>query len=220
MAYELYWISGSPYAWRAQLALEIKGLDYVSRRLDPADRAHKSPEYLAMNPRGKVPVLRDGDVTVYESLAILAYLESKHAEPPLFGRAAVETAFIWQRVFELENYVRPAIFGMAVPFFAGQAAEKAEEIKTFAADSHTELKPIEDTLSRADYLAGQTVLAADVVFVPILQSLLRALGKDEAAPLDLGFLPLDKTYPRIAAWMSRIEAIPGYDKTYPPHWRD
>jgi hypothetical protein len=59
-----------------------------------------------------------------------------------------------------------------------------------------------------------------VVFVPILQSLLRALGKDEAAPLDLGFLPLDKTYPRIAAWMSRIEAIPGYDKTYPPHWRD
>jgi glutathione S-transferase len=31
-------------------------------------------------------------------------------------------------------------------------------------------------------------------------------------------LPLDKTYPQIAAWVARVEALPGYDKTYPPHW--
>ena len=48
---------------------------------------------------------------------------------------------------------------------------------------------------------------------------LRATAKDEAARLGLGFLPFDERYPGLAAWMSRIEALPGYDKTYPPHWK-
>ncbi len=86
MALELYWISGSPFAWSAMLALEIKGLAYESRRLDPGKREQKTPEYLAMNPRGKVPMLKDGDTVICESTAILAYLESKYPEPPCSAR--------------------------------------------------------------------------------------------------------------------------------------
>jgi hypothetical protein len=40
-----------------------------------------------------------------------------------------------------------------------------------------------------------------------------------ARPLELGFLPLETTYPALAAWVKRIEALPGYERTYPPHWR-
>lgn len=94
MTYEIYWISGSPYAWRALLGLAIKGVDYQSRILQASEREHKAPWFLHMNPRGKVPVLKDGDTVVYESLAILAYLDVKHPEPPLFGATPEETARI------------------------------------------------------------------------------------------------------------------------------
>ena len=50
-----HWMSGSPFAWRVMLALEYKGLTYESRRKDPSKREHKSDDYLAINPRGKVP---------------------------------------------------------------------------------------------------------------------------------------------------------------------
>ncbi len=48
---------------------------------------HKSPQMLAMNPRGRLPVLRDGDYVVFESLAVLYYLEQKYPSPPLFGHS-------------------------------------------------------------------------------------------------------------------------------------
>jgi glutathione S-transferase len=48
---------------------------------------------------------------------------------------------------------------------------------------------------------------------------LRVASKDEAKPLNLGLLPLDRSYPHVAAWVKRVEAIPGYEKTYSPHWK-
>ncbi|MFV2001766.1 MAG: glutathione S-transferase family protein, partial [Paracoccaceae bacterium] len=105
MAYELFRISGSPFAWRASLALMIKGLDYEDRLLDAGKREHKEPWYLALNPRGKVPVLKDGDTVVCESAAIMAYLDARHPEPPLFGKSAGQSARIAQLASEILNYL-------------------------------------------------------------------------------------------------------------------
>ncbi|EQD47332.1 protein containing Glutathione S-transferase, partial [mine drainage metagenome] len=71
MAIEVYWGSGSPYAWRVLLALEHKGLPYTAHLLQFSKQEHKSPHLLQMNPRGRVPVLKDGDYVCFESLAIL-----------------------------------------------------------------------------------------------------------------------------------------------------
>jgi len=71
MAIDLYWGSGSPYSWRVLLALEYKRLTYTSHLLQFSKQEHKSPQMLAMNPRGRLPVLRDGDYVCFESLAIL-----------------------------------------------------------------------------------------------------------------------------------------------------
>ena len=106
MSYEIFWISGSPYAWSVLLALELKGLEYTSHLLDRSRDEHKAPEFLAINPRGKVPVLTCGDTVISETPAILAYLEAKHPEPPLFGASPEETGHIWQLVSEIESYVR------------------------------------------------------------------------------------------------------------------
>jgi glutathione S-transferase len=46
MDYELFWVSGSPYAWRVQLALEYKGVPYISRRMDSAQLAERSSAFL------------------------------------------------------------------------------------------------------------------------------------------------------------------------------
>ena len=90
MDHELFWISGSPYAWRVQLALEYKGVPYVSRRLDAGKQEHRAPAFLALNPRGKVPVLKTGDATLYESVAIIAFLDRAHPAVPLLGQTAQE----------------------------------------------------------------------------------------------------------------------------------
>src|SRR5690606_12728522 len=104
MALELYWGSGSPYAWRVQLALEYKRLAYESRLLQFSMQEHKSPQMLRMNPRGRVPVLKDGDFVVFESLACLLYLDRKYPEPPLFGRTAEEAGTIMRVICEYQAY--------------------------------------------------------------------------------------------------------------------
>jgi glutathione S-transferase len=48
----------------------------------------------------------------------------------------------------------------------------------------------------------------------------RAMEKREAGDLRSRFLPMESTYPAIARWIERVERLPGYDRSYPPHWRD
>jgi hypothetical protein len=94
VALEVFWGSGSPFSWRVLLALEYKRVPYESRLLQFAKQEHKSPQMLRMNPRGRVPVLRDGEYIVFESLACLAYLDRKYPEPPIFGRSAEDAGTI------------------------------------------------------------------------------------------------------------------------------
>lgn len=220
MNYEIYWIAGSPFAWRVLLGLEFKGIEYQSRLLDAGKREHKSDEFLALNPRGKVPVLKHGDTVVYESVAILAYLEARHPEPALFGSTAADTARIWQTIFELENYVRDPIIGVVQPFFRGTALDNIEQITESAASSVAELRTIERTLESDTCLVGNTLTAADLVFYPIIRALRRATQKPEAQSLKLGFGSFEQDFPAIDTWMKRIETMPGYEQTVPPHWRE
>ena len=219
MTMEIFWGSGSPFAWRVLLGLEIKQASYVSRLIEFSKGQHKAPEYLALNPRGKVPTLKDGDYVVSESLAIMAYLDRKLPAPPLFGRTTQETGDIWKIIFELINYLEPAGNRIVAPILFGGVAEKADDIRAAARDVHAELGALDRRLATHAWLASDTVSAADIAVYPFTELLLRAAGKEDAQPLGLGLLPFAKTYPALAAWQDRIRALPGYDKTYPPHWR-
>ena len=63
--------------------------------------------------------------------------------------------------------------------------------------------------------------AADTTAYPFLKVLLRASKKEEAARHfdHLGLLSLENRYPHLATWMEHVERLPGYERTYPPHWR-
>lgn len=215
----VYWGSGSQFSWRVLLALEVKKVPYESKLLQFSQREHRTPEFLRISPRGKVPAIVDGDYSLTESIAILAYLDAKHPEPPLFGRTPEERGRILRVVAEQPAYVDPAVDGFVLPLYAGKGAEKAEEITAAGATILREMGAWETALARTPYLVGEAVSAADLCVFPSVMAIQRAAGKESAKPLELGVLPLAERFPAIAAWTKRIEAIPGYDRTYPPHWK-
>lgn len=219
MALEIYWGSGSPFAWRVMLTLEVKRLPYESRLLEFSKEEHKSPGYLKLNPRGKVPTLKDGDFALYESLAIMSYLDRKYPDPPIFGTTPQETGLIWREISETDSYLGEPGVKIVRPVFFGKGLEKTEEIQEAATTIRRELKRIDTTLANSAWLVGAEISAADIALFPLIQILLRAASKEAAKPLNLGFFPLAQSYPNIAAWVNRLEAIPGYERTYPPHWK-
>ena len=79
---------------------------------------------------------------------------------------------------------------------------------------------IEGRLAASSWLVGENFSAADVVIFPGIQMLLRALDRPQGHELRSRLLPLEANYPAIAAWIKRVEALPGYERTYPPHWRE
>lgn len=219
MAIELYWGSGSPYSWRALLALEWKKLPYTSKLISFSNGEHKSPEFTAMNPRGKVPVMRDGDVTLYETLAIMNYLERKHPEPALFGRAPAEAAAIWREVSECIYYFEQPAFTVIAPIFFGGVKEKAAAMKEAAASLHDEFARLEKNLTTAKWLVADKPSAADIWWYPETMLVERAGANAAAQPLGLDLGSIAKRYPAIGRWQKRIETQPGYERTYPPHWK-
>ncbi len=219
MALELYWGSGSPFAWRVMLTLEVKRLPYDSKLLEFSKEQHKSPDYLKLNPRGKVPTLKDGDFVLYESLAIMSYLDRKFPEPPIFGRSPQETGLIWRRISETDSYLAEPGAKVIRPIFFGKGLDKTEELQTAAATIRQELNKLDSALANSTWLVGGQLSAADIALFPMIQIVLRAASKEAAKPLNLRFLPLAEKYPNIAAWVKRVENLPGYERTYPPHWK-
>lgn len=220
MALELWWGSGSPYSWRALLALEYKRLPYVSHQVQFAKQEHKSPQMLSMNPRGRVPVLKDGDFVCFESLAILNYLDRKYPEVPLFGRTPEENGTINRVICEYESYAEDHIQKLIYVILFQGVDGHMEDIERAMTHVIAEARTIERRLSTSNWLVGEQLSAADIVVFPGIQILMRALERREAQELRSRLLPLEANFPAIAAWLKRVESIPGYEKTYPPHWRD
>ena len=219
MAIEIYWGSGSPFSWRALLALEWKKLAYTSKLINFSKGEHKAPSFLAMNPRGKVPVLKDGDVTLYETLAILNYLEKKQPEPALFGRTPTESAAIWREVSECIYYFENQAFAVIAPVFFGGVEQKASEMRTAAESLHTEFARLEKILTTANWLVGDKPSAADIWWYPETMLVERAGVNALAQPLGLDLGSIAKRYTAIGRWRKRVETQPGYERAYPPHWK-
>lgn len=222
MAIDVYWGSGSPYSWRVLLALELKGLSYTNHLLQFSKQEHKSPQMLSLNFRGRVPVLKDDDYVVFESLAVLYYLDKKYPEPPLFGHSPEEAGVIMRVICEYQAYAEQHVMKIVNAFFMrtpGQTV-RSEDLADSMHAVASEARSIEARLSKSEWVVGESVSAADIVIFPSLQILLRALARPEASDLSSRFLPLNVNYPALARWVERVEALPGYERTFPPHWRE
>ncbi len=118
------------------LTLELKKLYYTAPLLVMSQGELKTPEFLALNPRGLAPVMRDGDVVLAESVAILAYLERKAPDPPMFGKTAEETGRIWKFIVDCHNYLKPAVDRLVGPALEshiyGGVDENADDMREAA----------------------------------------------------------------------------------------
>jgi glutathione S-transferase len=220
MAIELFWGSGSGPSWRVLLALAVKKVPFESRLLSFSKGEHKGPDIVALSPRAKVPILKDGAFALPESLAILTYLDRKYPEPPLFGASPEDAGQIMRVIMEHECYGNPALSSFCRPLLFGRLDTQRDQVLLSIDGARVELERLEAELRDRDYLAQGALSAADLFVFPTIKTLERALGKPGADSIEHGFSPLSGRFPRLAAWCARIEELPGYDATYPPHWRE
>jgi glutathione S-transferase len=213
MALVLYYGSGSPFAWKVQLALEYKTIPYERKTLSFAAGDTKKPEFRALNPRGRVPTIEDNGFILYESNAIVEYLDEAYSArgPALFPGDARQRALVRRLISELDNYLWPAFEKLL-----DEAMKKPEEIDRDViartrSDSIDELAMLARTM-RGDYLAG-TLSAADFALYPAVAFLFRVERKRMP---DLGAAAMLPE--AVAAWRTRMESLPFLDRTIPPHW--
>jgi len=219
MALTLYVGHGSPYAWRAFLAIEHKKLAYELKVLSFAKGETRTPEFIALNPRHHVPTLVDGDYVLWESAVVMEYLEdaypAKDAGTNLFPGDVKARALIRRLAREADEYLwNEALLPIAMELLFGGEGHVPDEAKI--AEAKVALARELDYFAaqmRGDYLAGMAPTAADYTIYPFLGY----IGRLELKKPDLGVKALIPT--KIRGLMGRVEALPYFEKTFPPHWR-
>lgn len=208
-----YYGSGSPYAWKVHFALEHKALAYERKILSFAAGDTRKPEFIALNPRGQVPTIDDDGFVLYESNAIVEYLEDAYPGrgSPLFPGDARQRAIIRRRIAEIDNYVYPAVDKILDEAFKKPEEQDAARIEAGWKATKEELALYTRGIE-GPYVAGP-VSAADYALYPYVAFLFRVEQKRipqlRAAEL---------LTPELAGWKERIEALPYFARTYPPHW--
>nr|WP_315230907.1 glutathione S-transferase [uncultured Albidiferax sp.] len=191
---QLYRHVVSGHAHRVQLMLSLLDLPFDMVEVDLLAKAHKRPEFLALNAFGQLPVIQDGDATLADSNAILVYLATRYAAPGAWLPGDALGAAQVQRWLSVA--AGPIAFGPAVarviqlfqlPTDPSDAIHRANQL--FAVmDVH---------LQSSGYLVGSAPTIADIACYSYIA---------HAPEGNVSLQP----YPQLRAWLARIEALPGF----------
>lgn len=193
----------APNPRRVRMFLAEKGIALPTVRVQLGKGEHKSPEHIARNALGQVPVLElDDGSTLSESVSICRYIEALHPEPPLFGRTPKEigTIDMWIRRVEMQLMVPiGAVWVNCHP--ATEAYMKAMGVKRFTeygeqsrARARNRLEWL-DSQMEGDFIAGD-FSAADIVALSIV---------DFGIFIDI---PIPPDALRLSAWHERVSKRP------------
>lgn len=201
---KLYTHPLSSNARRVRLVAHHLGLQVEEQFVDLAKGEQRTPEYLALNPMGKVPTLVDGDVQLTESYAIMIYLSEKTGRRELYpdelaSRTEINRWMFWGANewspiiarLNFENMLKP-ILGLGSPDPARvQEAEKA--FRQLAG-------VLDNLLTSRQYVAGKQLSLADFALAASLATAIPAK------------LPLEG-FSQLQAWQGRIEQLPAWKTT-------
>lgn len=185
---------------RVRWLMEELGIEYELKRLSFADGEHKTPEYLAVHPLGRLPAMTDGDVNMFESGAILQYLLEKYGDGrlhPLPATSASATYLQWFHFGEstLQPYLSIIARHSVILPEGERIAAAAEDAKASALEC---FKMLDAHFETSDHVAGAQFSAADImVTYPLVLSHL------------FGILPSDD-YPHLEKYYERISARPPF----------
>jgi glutathione S-transferase len=189
----------STFGRRVRIALLEKNIACEQVTIDMAARKHREPDYLALNPYSRVPTLVDGDLVLYESTAILNYLEALYPQPPLApadvkGRALVD---MHMKLCDLQ-FTRQA----GAIIFPKRFLPRERWDETLFAQMRTEIDKhlaiLDRQLGDSDYVIGNRYSLVEVCYTPFV-AFLELMGVTPP--------------PRIAKWSERILARPSAQQT-------
>jgi len=192
-AVKLYRHPLSGHSHRVELMLSLLDVPTELVFVDLMKGAHKTPEFLALNRFGQVPVIDDNGTVLADSNGILVYLASKYGNGQWLPSDPVEQAKVqrWLSVAAGQISSGPATARLITVFGAGYDA--ADAIKR----SHALLQVMEDELANSAFLAGDKPTVADVAAYTYV------------AHAPEGNVSLDE-YPNVRAWLARVEALPKF----------
>ena|SRR5919108_2207808 len=195
MGITLYDAVPSSNSDRVKIALHEKGLPYGRITLDLAKKEQKRPEFLKLNPYGKVPVINDEGKILFESCIINEYLDEKYLHPPLMPK----DPYLRGRGRVLVNY---GLDHTHEPYWAlrGEMLRKESERNPTLMEEKRQtlrnlLQYLEDALGEKSYFLGDISLS-DIDILP------RFLRMES-----YGVLPAP-SLPRLSAWLQRMKARP------------
>ena len=192
--------AATPNGRKASIALEELGLPYQVRRVDLQAEEQLRPEFLALNPNHKIPVLEDGDLVVWESGAILLHLGERHdPEGRILPKDPRQRLAAIQYAFFQTGGIGPNLGRLGAAL--RKPGEKNQEmIEIFRAEVARLLGVLERILADGrPYLAGPYSIG-DVMHYPWLKIL-----------LDLGAKEITEQK-RVVEWLGRIGARPAVQK--------
>lgn len=194
MSITLHGFSQSGHSHRVQLALSLMGLPHQVVQVDLKNGAHKSPEFLKLNPFGQVPVLDDDGTTLFDSNAILVYLATKYDADRRWlprdpkGQADVQA---WLSVAAGLVAFGPAAARLITVFGAKYNPDDV------IGRAHGLLKVMDAQLAARHFLVGNSATLADIAGYSYISA--APEGNVDLAP-----------YPNVRAWLARVEALPGF----------
>jgi glutathione S-transferase len=204
----VYGVPGSPFMRAVQMGLEEKKAAYRVQALGVGES--KSEAYLRKHPFGRVPAFEHGNFGLYETQAILRYLDDILPEPPLQPRDPKQAARMNQIIGINDWYLFPMVARVIVfhrvvgPLLLGAAPDEAA-IAAAVPDARLCLRELNRLLGDQSFLAGEQVTLADLMLAPQLYFL---AGTPEGGSI-LKDTPL-------LAWLERMNARPSMNATLPP----
>jgi glutathione S-transferase len=166
---KLYLHPMSSNARRAHMAAVALGLEPELITIDLAKAEQKKPEYLALNPNGKVPTLVDGDVVVWESMAIMTYLADKTPGQALYPTDAAGRTRVNQWLFWTSNHWSPSIGTLTYENFLkkmfGQGDGNEYAVSRGMANVKEYATTLDAHLAKNKYVAGDRMTLADLAVV-------------------------------------------------------
>ncbi|HTD11170.1 MAG TPA: maleylacetoacetate isomerase [Steroidobacteraceae bacterium] len=206
---KLYEYFRSSAAYRVRIALNVKGVAYESIAVDlraPVS-AQRTPDFLAVNPQGLVPVLVDGERTFTQSLAIIEYLEEVRPQPPLLPRAPRERAQVRALALAVACDIHPlnnlrVLNYLREPLHADEAAVNLWYAHWIAQGFTALEAQLQHTSADGRCMFGKSVTLADVCIVPQMANARRL--KCDVEP-----------YPMLRSICAHLEALPAFAKAAP-----
>ncbi len=192
----LYDSRDCPYGMKVRIVLAEKELDHTVREVDLSSGQHRQAEFLKLNPFGKVPVLVDDDLVVYDSTIINEYLDDEYPAP---GLRPAEDSGLRARMRLLEDYADVA-FTMPALAIRRELAKDPQDrddarLQTARDVVQKGLAMLDRELHGREYLID-TFSLADVAFAPT------------ALQLDALGVRVEASHTALKAWINRLASRP------------